>query len=225
MQMKKALKIECEGTDGAGKTTALKYLIEKLQDRGIRVLETREVGSPLIPINVKLREVVLAPESNLSGEAMELIFAAMRVENDILYKKVADQYDYIISDRGWYSHLAYTDHNVTKAFTQQLYLNFLQNITDMPDIVIYFDVNTETALQRRVKRGGAVDVIEAKGVGYQELVRQSFKDHMSNNETTAPGVKIYRIDANQNIEGVRAQIDNMVNILTLDHVSGILGHG
>ena len=55
--------IEVEGTDGAGKTTALKYLIEKLRASGKTVLETREVGSPLIPVCVKLREIVLAPEA------------------------------------------------------------------------------------------------------------------------------------------------------------------
>ena len=91
-----AIKIEVEGTDGAGKSTALKYLVEKFQASNKKVLETREVGSPLIPINVKLRQTVLDPESNLSGEAMELIFAAMRFENDRFYNKVQSDYDFIV---------------------------------------------------------------------------------------------------------------------------------
>jgi dTMP kinase len=212
--MKKSLKIEVEGTDGAGKTTALKYMIEELQKRGSKVLETREVGSPLIPINVKLREMVLSPESNLSGEAMELIFSAMRFENDRFYKSVENEYDFIVSDRGWFSHLAYTDHNVSVGFTEDLYLNFLQRYTNLPDVVVYFSVNTETALKRRVKRGGAVDVIEAKGVGYQELVRESFEKRLDINKPVK--TKIFRVDANDTVEGVRSQIDTIVNLLTLD---------
>jgi dTMP kinase len=224
--MKKGLKIEVEGTDGAGKTTALKYMIEQLQMRGSKVLETREVGSPLIPINVKLRELVLSPESGLSGEAMELIFSAMRFENDRLYKSVGNEYDFIVSDRGWFSHLAYTDHNVSLKFTEDLYLNFLQKYTNLPDVVIYFSVNTETALKRRVKRGGAIDVIEAKGTPYQELVRGSFEKYLDGAETGFDtNMIVFQVDANDTIEGVRSQIDTIVNVLTLDADINIQANG
>jgi dTMP kinase len=218
--MKKGLKIEVEGTDGAGKTTALKYMIEQLKSRGSTVLETREVGNPHIPICVKLRETVLAPESNLSGEAMELIFAAMRVENEKFMKTVKNDYDYIVSDRGWFSHLAYTDHNVTPEFTEGLYINFMQKLTSLPDVVLYFAVDTNTALKRRVKRGGDMDVIESKGVGYQEQVRESFQKYLDK----AAGVHVFVIDANDSVEGVRSQVDKILDILlfvpNVDNISG-----
>lgn len=214
---KSALKIEVEGTDGAGKTTALKYMIEQLQKRGSKVLETREVGNPHIPVCVKLRQTVLDPESNMSGEAMELVFSAMRFENDRLFRKVAKDYDVVVSDRGWFSHLAYTDHNVTPEFTNDLYLNFMQKYTLLPDVVIYFAVDTQTALQRRVKRGeGMADAIEMKGVGYQELVRGSFVKYLNGSS----GIRVFTVDANDTIEGVRAQMDaiveQLVNGKTLD---------
>lgn len=207
--MKKGLKIEIEGCDGSGKTTALKYLVEKLKARGLSVLETREVGNPHIPICVQLRQTVLSPESNLSGEAMEFIFSAMRFENDKFMAREGHKYDFVVSDRGWFSHLAYTDHNVTPEFTEALYVNFLQNYTSLPDVVIYFSVNTETALKRRVKRGETMDVIEMKGVEYQELVRESFNKYLENSN-----VRKFVIDANDTIEGVRKQVDQIVNELT-----------
>ena len=40
------IKIEIEAIDGAGKTTALKYIAEKLRSKGLVVVETREVGAP-----------------------------------------------------------------------------------------------------------------------------------------------------------------------------------
>jgi dTMP kinase len=208
------LKIEVEGTDGAGKTTALKYLIEQLQAKGSKVLETREVGSPLIPINVELRKTVLSPDSGLSGEAMELIFAAMRFENDKLYNKVGKDYDFIISDRGWLSHLAYTDHNVNEEFTKELYLDFLASHTQMPDVVIYFSVNTETALKRRVSRGEGMDVIEAKGVEFQELVRNSFEKYID--DQSMSNTTVFIVDANQDIEGVRLQVNEIIEHLLTD---------
>jgi len=211
--MKKCVRIECEGTDGAGKTTALKYLVEKLQNSGSSVLETREVGSPLVPINVKLRELVLSPESRLSGEAMEMIFGAMRFEHDKLLKSVSSEYDFVVSDRGWLSHLAYTDHNVNKEFTEGLYLNFLKDLTQLPDVVIYFSINTETGLKRRINRGEGMDAIEQKGIEFQELVRGSFENYIENLNTIAPGATVFVVDANQDIPGVQAQIDNIISAL------------
>lgn len=210
--MKKGLKIEVEGTDGAGKTTGLKYLIKKLEENGNSVLETREVGSPLIPINVKLRKTVLDPESDLSGEAMELIFAAMRFENDKFYKQAAGKHDFIVSDRGWLSHLAYTDHNVSVEFTEDLYLNFLADKTDMPDVVIYFAVDTQTALQRRESRGEGMDVIEMKGIEFQEKVRSSFEHYMSH--SSLQNTKVFIVDANEDLEGVQTQLDRIIEELS-----------
>lgn len=202
--MKKPLRIDIEGTDGAGKTTGLKYFISQATDLKLKILETREVGNPHIPICVKLRELVLSPDSNLSGEGMELIFSAMKIENDKFYKAVGSQYDMIVSDRGLFSHLAYTDHNVSEHFTQKLYTEFMSEITDLPDVVIYFDVNTDTALKRRIKRGEAMDVIEQKGVPFQELVRASYQKYIGEYNQR---IKIITVDANQDIQHVRNQLD------------------
>lgn len=206
----RALRVEIEGTDGAGKTTGLKYLIEELQKRlGAKVLETREVGSPLIPTCVKLRELVLSPESNMTGEAMEFVFSAMRLLNQEYYKKVEKDYDFIVSDRGLYSHLAYTDHNVSERFTEDLYEKLVMQMTEAPDVVIYFDVSTATALQRRVKRGTGMDVIEMKGVEYQEKVRESFKKYLGK----ATNTLVLNVNANDTIEGVRSQLDGLIGVI------------
>lgn len=203
------IKLEIEGTDGAGKTTALKYILDQLQKAEQRVLETREVGSKLIPTCLKLREVVLDPESNLSGEAMELIFSAMRIENERYYQSVADDYDFIVSDRGWFSHLAYTDHNVSERFTTDLYKEFMEDYTRLPDVVIYLSVDGETALKRRNARNEKADIIELKGVEFQEKVRQSFEKHIKH----YTDVKTLVIDANQDIEGVQKQLDQAIDFV------------
>lgn len=204
--MKRLLKIEFEGTDGAGKTTGLKYFIEKAKELGLSVTETREVGNPNVPICVKLRETVLDPNSGLCGEAMELIFSAMRYENDRWLRslKGTDKAtDLVVSDRGWFSHLAYTDHNVSSEFTKRLYNGVMENTTLLPDVVIYFAVSTETALKRRIKRGEGMDVIEMKGVEFQEKVRESFENHVFE----AEGIQKFFVDANASLEDVKSQLD------------------
>lgn len=208
------LKIEFEGTDGAGKTTALKYFIEKARERGLSVAETREVGNPNVPSCVKMREFVLDPKSNLRGETMEFIFSAMRYENDLWLKNLkssSNKPDFVVSDRGWLSHLSYTDHNVSVEFTESLYNGVMEKTTLLPDVVIYFSVDTQTALQRRVKRGeGMMDVIEMKGVGYQELVRRSFEKYIAKYEET---IAIYNVDANQDLDSVKKQMDQILEQL------------
>jgi dTMP kinase len=210
-------KIEFEGTDGAGKTTGLKYFIERAKKRKLNVVETREVGNPNIPICVKLREIVLSPDSELSGEAMELIFSAMRMENDRWLKNLQKDEktapDLVVSDRGWFSHLAYTDFNVSTTFTQRLYGNLMGLITEMPNVVIYFKVNTDTALKRRVKRGTGMDVIEMKGVEYQEQVRGAFEEYLIKAKRYSPEVRIFEVDANQDVKGVQKQLDQILDQL------------
>lgn len=207
-------KVEFEGTDGAGKTTGLTYFIEQAKQRGLTVKETREVGNPNVPSCVELRKFVLDPKNNLSGEAMEFIFSAMRYENDRWYKQLtasANAPDLVVSDRGWFSHLSYTDHNVSKDFTNKLYMNILKQETLLPNIVIYFNVSTDTALARRIKRGeGMADAIEIKGIAYQELVRSSFADYLNEADTEGK-ITIFDVDANDTIEGVRSQLDAILN--------------
>jgi dTMP kinase len=214
------IKIEFEGTDGAGKTTGLKYFIEQAKKKGLSVVETREVGNPHVPACVKLREFVLDPASNLTGEAMECIFAAMRFENDAWLQKLQAQDgkgpDFVVSDRGMLSHLAYTDHNVSIEFSERFYIENALQMTSGPDVVIYFAVNTETALKRRQKRGSGMDVIEMKGVGYQEKVRESFLKYIDDMTESGSPCAIFEVDANEDIEGVQAQLDEVLeNILTI----------
>lgn len=202
------IKLECEGTDAAGKTTGLKYFVERARQRGLSVVETREVGNPHVPSCVKMREFVLDPANGLSGEAMELIFSAMRIESDIWLKKLAKSEnppDLVVSDRGFFSHLAYGLHNTSEDFVNGLFVNLMAEQTALPDIVVYFSVDTKIALERMKKRGQTMDVIELKGVGYQEKVREAFDHYLNQSE-----VEVYEVDANQDLENVKGQLDTIL---------------
>ena len=205
------IKLEFEGVDGSGKSSNMQYFTGQARKRGLKVIETREVGNPHVPSCIKMREFVLDPNSNLSGESMELIFSAMRVESDIWLKNLSKSEnppDLVISDRGYFSHLAYGLHNTSESFVTGLFENFMAKQTNLPDAVIYFRVNTETALKRRIKRGGTMDVIEMKGVKYQEKVREAFEYYLNKS-----GLTVYEVDANQSIEGVQEQLDGILNMI------------
>lgn len=163
------------GTDGTGKSTAYEAFCDTLEATGARVLRTREVGNPHIKVCSRLREIILDPTNNMDGRAMELVFSAMRIENKRFYDSVKDCYDYIVSDRGWLCHLAYTDHNVNPDFTERLYLEMIEPISYLPDRVYLFQVNAEEAARRRNNRGEVVDAIELKGDIFQARVAESYR--------------------------------------------------
>lgn len=193
-------RIEFSGCDGSGKTSALEKTSQYLKQKGFRVLETREVGNPHIGICKDLRSLILNPEVKLDGKSMELIFAAMRIENEIFYEKIKNDYDYLLSDRGYFDHLAYGDVNCTPEFTQDLFIDCVAKYSSKPDYVLYFDVNIDEAKRRRVLRNDVVDSIELKGDEFQTQVSKRFKHHIANEST------VHTIDANQNLLDVWDQI-------------------
>jgi thymidylate kinase len=153
---------------------------------------------------------------------MELLFSAMRYENDRWLRNLEvseNPPDLVVSDRGWYSHLAYTDHNVSKDFTDLLYKGVIELETRLPEIVIYFRVNTETALKRRIKRGGVMDVIEMKGIEYQEKVRESFEEYIKeDNNDPSTGTVFFSVDANQDLDNVKSQLNNILEVIIDQYV-------
>ena len=108
--MKKAKYICLEGTEGVGKTTQTRKLVDTLRARGYAVLETKEPGSPHSPLTMTLRGIMLDNQydSQMTRPAREFISQAIRsihLEQVIvpnLYK-----YDFIIQDRGILSGYAY----------------------------------------------------------------------------------------------------------------------
>jgi dTMP kinase len=200
--------LEFEGIDGSGKTTAMKYFVEKLKSRGYKVLDTREVGCPHIPVCVSLRETILNPAHHMDGMAMEFVFGAMRIENQRFYESVKDEYDFIVSDRGLLSHMAYSDHNINVQATKDFFVDVVFKRTRSPDLVVFLSLEPDTALKRRGARNGFVDAIEAKGPEFQKKVYESFIKYIDQLE-----LNVSKIDANQSIDGVRLQLDKLVDLL------------
>lgn len=206
-----AILVDIEGLDGSGKTTAIKTVVGELRSMGYRVLETREVGSPHIPFAAQLREIVLNPKLKLEGSTMELLFAAMRIESQKEYARLGQEFDFIISDRGFLSHLAYTDHNVSPEFTKDFYYDLLGKYHNAkPDHVLYLSVDPEVALQRRVRRGETPDSIEIKGTEFQAMVGESFKKYIGKE---IANIDISIINANQSQEQVKQELLDYVQFL------------
>jgi len=127
----------------------------------------------------------------------------MRIENRRFYESIAGQVDFIVSDRGWLCHLAYTDHNVDEEFTRQLYVDFLEAKTYLPDRCYLFEVSADEAARRRASRGRAADAIELKGDDFQRRVAESYRKYA---EIYAGDFDIRIIDSSGTKESVAAVV-------------------
>lgn len=203
------IRIAVEGLDGSGKTTQVNSVVSFLQQHNKTVLKTREVGAYVCETSLKLRELVLDPTKKLNGKAMEFIFAAMRVLAQDKYKEMENDYNYLVSDREWMSHTCYTDHNVDENFSNEFYNDFLSKHTQMPNYVIYLDIDPLVALKRRTSRGETFDAIEMKGVEFQQKVRSSFLGRIPEMQYRF-NVPVFIIDASQPVDVVTSEVNRII---------------
>ncbi|MGJ5071806.1 dTMP kinase [Bradyrhizobium oligotrophicum] len=165
-----------EGGEGAGKSTQIKMLADRLQKEGVRVVLTREPGgSPGAEI---MRHLVLSGMGKLLGpEAETLLFAAARddhVRNVIL--PALNQGSWVLCDRFFDSTRAYQG---SQGKVAPDVLNAMQRVTigDLkPDLTLILDVPVEVGLQRAAARRGsdAPDRFEGEDIKFHKGLRDAF---------------------------------------------------
>ncbi|MGC2781770.1 MAG: dTMP kinase [Bradyrhizobium sp.] len=165
-----------EGGEGAGKSTQIKMLANRLENEGVRIVLTREPGgSPGAEI---MRHLVLSGMGKLLGpEAETLLFAAARddhVRNVIL--PALNQGSWVLCDRFFDSTRAYQG-SLGKVAPDVL--NAMQRVTigDLkPDLTIILDVAVDVGMQRAAARrgSGAPDRFESEDVKFHQGLRDAF---------------------------------------------------
>lgn len=221
----KAKYICFEGTEGVGKTTQTNKLVEYLRSKGYLVLQTKEPGTPLSPLTMILRGIMLDNQfdKELTKVGREFISQAIRsIHLERVIVPALSEYDYIIQDRGILSGYAYgagcgnnigtlkelstlvidsADENCTFRLplkTEQIY-----------DSVIYLRGNVEKGLQTALsskKEFETGDAMESRGNTFLQKVSSNM-DEMSNNFNTV------RIDVdNKSIDEVHSAILRALNI-------------
>jgi dTMP kinase len=107
---KKATYIVLEGCEGVGKTTQTQELTKYLKSKGHKVLQTKEPGTPLSPLTMELRNIMLNMDydAEMTQTSREFVSQAIRsVHLERVIKPALEEYDFIVQDRGILSGLAY----------------------------------------------------------------------------------------------------------------------
>ncbi|MFQ1648516.1 dTMP kinase [Aeromonas veronii] len=198
--------IVIEGLEGAGKSSAVRYVTDYLQRHGIDRIEcTREPGGT--PLAERMRAIVKeVHDERLTIEAELLLMYASRVQLvETRIKPALADGVWVVGDRHDLSSQAYQgggrgiDAALIGAIKQAVLGNF------KPDLTLYLDIDPALGLQRARHRG-ELDRIELEQLSFFERTRTRYL------ELAAKDDSIVVIDAAQTPEQVKAAIES-----ALDH--------
>ena len=170
----KNLFITFEGPEGAGKTSVIQAIKEKLNGNN-DILFTREPGG--IKIAEKIREVILNPEHTEMHERTEaLLYAAARAQH--FFEKVEPalkEGKSVLCDRFIDSSLAYQGHAREIGIEDVLSINQFAIGTRLPDMTIFFDVTPEIGLQRiNANRQDEINRLDQENISFHERVYEGY---------------------------------------------------
>lgn len=195
--MTKGILITLEGPEGAGKTTILQQILPILTQVGVAILTTREPGGIRIAENI--REIILAPENTaIDGRTELLLFAAARRQhlNEKVRPALAEG-EIVIIDRFIDSSVAYQGYARGIDVADVEMINNFATDGLLPDLTLYFDVDTEIGLSRVMSGNREVNRLDLEAEEMHQKVRAGYQAIAKANPE-----RIVTIDASQTIDQV-----------------------
>lgn len=174
--MSKGAFITFEGGEGAGKTTQIRLLADRLCKAGLDIVQTREPGGS--PAAEEIRNLLVTGAADRwSPLAETLLFYAARVEH---WRQVIEpaltRGAVVLCDRFTDSTIAYQAYagGLPTATLTQLHNVVLPGVE--PDMTVILDLPVADGLKRAGERPGAETRFESKGTAFHEKLRQGFLD-------------------------------------------------
>jgi dTMP kinase len=189
--------ISIEGIDGAGKSTHLAALVERLSQRGAAVVQTREPGGT--ELAEALRGLFLHSGMDGLTEAL-LVFAGRRDHLLRVIEPALARGDTVVCDRFADASFAYQGHGRGMDLSQLATLEQWVLEGRQPDLTLWFDLDPAVAAQRRAAAREA-DRFEQQDLDFFTRVREGYAARAA----SAPQ-RFVRIDAGQSVAAVAAQV-------------------
>ncbi len=202
--------ISFEGIDGAGKSSHISALADAFTDQGHTVVLTREPGGT--PLAERLREMVLHDAMDPLTEAL-LVFAARREHlvnviepalacgSVVLCDRFTDAtFAYQGAGRGFsLDTLSFLEHAVQHSLGLEAQMPATLGVRQ-PDLTVWFDVPPAVAAQR-LAAARTPDKFESQSTEFFERVVAGYAQRAAQQPQ-----RFARIDGNQAIDAVRAQV-------------------
>lgn len=203
--MSKGLFITFEGGDGSGKSTQIGKLKDYLEDKGFRVILTREPGGT--KISEDIREIILdSRNTEMSDMTETLLYAAARAQLvEQVIRPAVERGDMVICDRFVDSSMAYQAYG--RGLGDIVWDINKNAVGDcMPDLTILLRLDPEAGMGRI--SGRKQDRIELSSSDFHRRVYEGYLAL----EKRFPD-RIKGIDASRGIEEISEEIINIVQDL------------
>ena len=194
--------ISFEGIDGSGKSTHVRLFTKFLQEKGIEYVVSREPGGT--ELGETIREFALKKFPNKTPTAELYLFEAARAENfEKVVKPALKEGKIVVMDRFCDSTLAYQGYANGNNIKAVMFVDDFATQNTRPDLTFYLDLTPQEA-EERMKERVENDVIEKRGLAYQEKVRNAYLKIYEENKH-----RMVLIDASKSIEEVQQAIRNV----------------
>ena len=194
--------VTVEGVDGAGKSTHLSWLAERLRAAGREVVLTREPGGT--PLAEKLRTLVLEQPMDPLAETL-LMFAARADHVARLIRPALGRGASVVCDRFTDATFAYQGGG--KGVPVELIERLGQAAHPglQPDLTIVFDCPYDVSRRRLEGSGKALDRFEKEGREFHERVRSAYAAR-----TRAEPGRMRLIDSSRPVEEIREELEKYI---------------
>jgi dTMP kinase len=196
-----------DGTEGAGKSTQARLLVERFQRAGLRALAVREPGGT--PQGDAIRDLLLDPRRTLDARAEALLFMASRAQlvHDVI-RPALDAGQVVVADRFFLATYAYQVAGRGLPEDEIRRANALATGGLVPDITLLLSLPVAEGLRRAGARGEH-DRMERSGDAFHERVAAAFQAFAEPawQATHPESGPIVLIDASGPVAAVTSRID------------------
>ena len=197
-----------EGCDGSGTTTQLNTIEQFILHNKLTLPPVYITFEPTKGSIGQLIRRSLKGEINLSPQTIAMLFAADRNEHLFGSDGIAERCrrgELVVCDRYLPSSLVYQGITCGDELPARLNQHFPR-----PELLLFFDIESETALKRIEKRGQK-EIYEY--MDFQIQVRERYKTLLP--ELSAQGVKVHTIDASNPPEDVARNVWEIIKELPI----------
>ena len=191
--------ITLEGIDGAGKSSHVEWLAQRLREKGHEIVVTREPGGT--PLGERLREVILHEPMDLRTETL-LVFAARQEHLARVIRPSLEAGKWVLSDRFTDATFAYQGAGRQLGAAPVTALEQWVQQGLQPDVTFYFDVPAEVGQARRRAASQSLDRFESEAEAFHARVRDGYLTRAASDP-----LRFRIVDGTRPVEEVRKQLE------------------
>lgn len=204
--------ITLEGGEGAGKSSAIELLTDKLRQQGMNVVVTREPGG--VRIAEKIRSIILDPEhTEMDARTEALLYAAARRQHLVeVVIPALEQGLIVLCDRFVDSSLAYQGNARGLGMEDVWEINRFAIHDTMPDITFWLDIEPQAGLDRiTANQAREVNRLDKEKLAFHEAVREGY-ERIAKQQPK----RIVKLDATQSLTQISGQMFDILCERTQD---------